>query len=134
MNLPNNHLKKQNQLLKSQSLRLPPRSQFNLNLTLNHLRKLSQLPRRLLKLPPSLNNHQARVRKSLPPRKQLALSLLLLLSQLLKSNLSQSPKWLTKMTKKEFSKFALEDSLSKLMIVISETSSVNAETLLRLNS
>lgn len=88
------------------------------------------LPKRAQKLPPSLNNHQATKAKSLPLKKQSALSLLLLLSQLLKSNLSQS-QWKTKMTNKEFSKFALEDSLSKLMIVISETSSVSAETLLK---
>lgn len=135
LNLLNNHLKKQSQLPRSPLQRLPLRSQFNLNQSLKNLKKLSQLLKRPLKLLPSPNNHQVtKARKSLPLKKLLALSLLLLLSQLLKSNLSQNKKWSTKMTNKEFSKFALEDSLSKLMIVISETSSVSAEMLLRLNS
>lgn len=132
LNLLNNHLKKLSQLLKSQLQKLLLRKQFNLLLILmrNPKNKSLLLPKRAQRLPPSLNNHQATKAKSLPLRKQSALSLLLLLSQLLKSNLSQNL-LLTKMTNKEFSKFALEDSLSKLMIVISETSSVSAETLLK---
>ena len=131
LNLLNNHLKKPSQLLKSQLQRLLLRSQFNPHpILMRNLRNKNQLPKRALRLPPSPNNHQATKARSLPPRKQSAPSQLLLLSQLLKSNLSQNL-LLTKMTNKEFSKFVLEDSLSKLMIVISETSSVSAETLLK---
>ncbi len=132
LNLLNNHLKKQSQLLKSQLLSQLLRNQFNLNpILMRNPKNKSLLPKRSQRLLPSLNNHQATKAKSLLLlRKQSAPSLLLLLSQLLKSNLSQNL-WKTKMTNKEFSKFVLEDSLSKLMIAISETSSVSAETLLK---